>query len=715
MKLFTFSFSRFICHYRFESHLNMSSFVSSINHISGKSSWVMQDENYDYHQEIARSAYADMLHDTERNKKYFLALGKAIQLKRDKGEKVHVLDIGTGTGLLSMMAASLGADTVTACEAFKPMADCARKIIQQNGYGNKIKLIPKRSTGVSVGPDGDMSQRANILVTEVFDTELIGEGAYGTYTHAHKELLEENCIVVPSSSNMYVQVVSSEFISRWKDIQPIKIQGCDDVRPPSDTTSCSGAIALHDLQLQELPRDKFTCLSEPLKVFRFDFSGKIPLVSDRQSEIFFEALSNGQVNGFLMWWDLQMDTNGEIDLSCAPDWGHPNPKELQWRDHWMQAVYYPSNILPVQKGDKVKVISYHSEYNLWFDVAKENCNGNTKISSGLNCLCGIHTAISRTRFGMINDPDRKQIIIDVLRKNIKDDTVCLCISDGSLLPLIAARLGAKQVYTIESNPLCKRIVDRFLEENNLSGKIKVIEKHPENVTIDDLDGNKVDLVVGEPYFQTSMLPWHHIQFWHSVKCLPTILHPETIVLPCRMTIHAVAVDFIDLWKIKAPIGNCEGFDLDIFDKLIEASSDIADEIVEPHPLWEYPCQARSDIQKVYTFDYTDFITKKSLPCITNTELNIKSHGNCNGVVLWADFDFGDGNVITTGPRDITVINQKIEWDYYSRQGVHLLKKPVQISAEDLKLSKQCVIKIETKFEPFKSDDFAFAFSTKYCQ
>lgn len=43
-------------------------------------------------------------------------------------------------------------------------------------------------------------------------------------------------------------------------------------------------------------------------------------------------------------------------------------------------------------------------------------NGNTKISSGLDCLCGIHTATSRTRFGMINDPDRKQIIIDVLRK-----------------------------------------------------------------------------------------------------------------------------------------------------------------------------------------------------------------------------------------------------------------------------------------------------------
>ena len=37
--------------------------------------------------------------------------------------------------------------------------------------------------------DGDMPVRANILATEVFDTELIGEGAIPTYLHAHKYLL----------------------------------------------------------------------------------------------------------------------------------------------------------------------------------------------------------------------------------------------------------------------------------------------------------------------------------------------------------------------------------------------------------------------------------------------------------------------------------------------------------------------------------------------
>ena len=36
----------------------------------------------------------------------------------------------------------------------------------------------------------DMPHRANILITEVFDTELIGEGAIATFRHALEHLLE---------------------------------------------------------------------------------------------------------------------------------------------------------------------------------------------------------------------------------------------------------------------------------------------------------------------------------------------------------------------------------------------------------------------------------------------------------------------------------------------------------------------------------------------
>jgi protein arginine N-methyltransferase 7 len=70
------------------------------------------------------------------------------------------------------------------------MAECARKVIRENGLEGRIDIIPKRSTSMTVGASGDMEHRANILVTEVFDTELIGEGAIETFRHAHEELLE---------------------------------------------------------------------------------------------------------------------------------------------------------------------------------------------------------------------------------------------------------------------------------------------------------------------------------------------------------------------------------------------------------------------------------------------------------------------------------------------------------------------------------------------
>ncbi len=41
-------------------------FVSSYNPMTGKKEWKMQPEDYDYQQEVARAAFADMLHDAER-------------------------------------------------------------------------------------------------------------------------------------------------------------------------------------------------------------------------------------------------------------------------------------------------------------------------------------------------------------------------------------------------------------------------------------------------------------------------------------------------------------------------------------------------------------------------------------------------------------------------------------------------------------------------
>lgn len=180
---------------------------------------------FDYYQELARSGFADMLHDTERNHKYAMALKEAIERTQQSGKQARVLDIGTGSGLLAMLAARYGADSVVTIEAYSPVTNVAREIILKNGFKDKIKMINKHSTKVTVGPGMDMEQKANILVAEVFDTELIGEGAIWTYRKAHENLMEENCMCVPHSASVYVQIVESDLAASWYEFKDFLVDG----------------------------------------------------------------------------------------------------------------------------------------------------------------------------------------------------------------------------------------------------------------------------------------------------------------------------------------------------------------------------------------------------------------------------------------------------------------------------------------------------------
>ena len=310
---------------KLQPQTNKNIFVQAFNPMLGKMEWKSQPEDYDYQQEVARAAFADMLHDSERNQLYYQGLKSAIEKKRKEGEKVHVLDIGTGTGLLAMMGAKLGADEVTAIEEFAPMYRCAKKIIEANGFGDKIKLIGKRSTRVKVSSENskiedeefDMKERANILVTEVFDTELIGEAAIATFNHAHKFLLTKDCIVVPSEGVMYAQVVNSDVASKWNSLHTIftrngELGKFSKLEPPSLSSDAeSYSLALHDLQLSQLKPELFKPITDPIKVFHFDFNcrdGK-PIPLREQTVKQGAVLESGQCDAIFMWWDISMDLN----------------------------------------------------------------------------------------------------------------------------------------------------------------------------------------------------------------------------------------------------------------------------------------------------------------------------------------------------------------------------------------------------------------------
>ena len=100
-----------------------------------------------------------MLADTARNDAFERAIAKAARGRR------LVLDIGTGSGLLAMMAARAGARRVVACEAIRPLAQVATRIVAQNGFADRITVIAKRSTELAVGQN--LSEPADLLISEV--------------------------------------------------------------------------------------------------------------------------------------------------------------------------------------------------------------------------------------------------------------------------------------------------------------------------------------------------------------------------------------------------------------------------------------------------------------------------------------------------------------------------------------------------------------------
>lgn len=77
-----------------------------------------------------------------------------------------MLDIGAGSGLLSMMAARAGAGMVTAVERVEALARCALEIATANGYAGRVAIIHGESAELEP-LDLEGGRHADLLVSEV--------------------------------------------------------------------------------------------------------------------------------------------------------------------------------------------------------------------------------------------------------------------------------------------------------------------------------------------------------------------------------------------------------------------------------------------------------------------------------------------------------------------------------------------------------------------
>ena len=103
--------------------------------------------------------------------------------------------------------------SVFTCEAVPLIAETVQKIVERNGYADRISVLVKPSQAVQLGPD--MPARANLLVHEIFSSELLGEHVLPAIEDAKQRLLEPGAEVLPSAASIMVALVGGDTLGRY--------------------------------------------------------------------------------------------------------------------------------------------------------------------------------------------------------------------------------------------------------------------------------------------------------------------------------------------------------------------------------------------------------------------------------------------------------------------------------------------------------------------
>ena len=112
-----------------------------------------------------------------------------------------VLELGTGTGLLAMMAARAGAKHVYTCEADEDIARVARDIIARNGFADRITVIDAMSTDLKVGKH--LPEPADILISDNFSESIVSYyDPLKFMDHAFTNLMKEDCVSIPCAATI---------------------------------------------------------------------------------------------------------------------------------------------------------------------------------------------------------------------------------------------------------------------------------------------------------------------------------------------------------------------------------------------------------------------------------------------------------------------------------------------------------------------------------
>ncbi|MEZ5819115.1 MAG: 50S ribosomal protein L11 methyltransferase [Hyphomicrobiaceae bacterium] len=268
------------------------------------------------------SWHFEIVRDGRRNRTYDEALRASVQ------HGSSVLEIGTGSGILAMMAARAGAGHVYTIEIEPLLAEAARRNIADNGFQDRITVINKDAMSV-VGVD--LPHRCDAVVHEIISSDLLAEGVLPLLNSARANLLVPDALYLPRHVAAHGMLIG------------------DDVFDVGSTTQCQEGLSLSGLdrlgkkvRAKNGPLEIRYPLSLPSELLRFDLACGAE-ARDANATVKMEVVGNGLARGILQW----------ISFSFPDGREYANPPDVA--SCWSLRLYPFAEPLPVSEGRQVEV------------------------------------------------------------------------------------------------------------------------------------------------------------------------------------------------------------------------------------------------------------------------------------------------------------------------------------------------------------------------